>query len=158
MRLLEKRDLQDLVTLCKEHCAYERATWQELDQISRLEDTFIDSESAWCWVVESDGGLVGYATASTELSTWHAQRYLHLDCLFLQEAHRGQGLGRRLMRRVAATAVEHQAINLQWQTPSWNTSAVGFYDSLGAQATPKLRFTLLPEHYRRLARGSSGPV
>lgn len=89
--------------------------------------------------------LAGFASARLELSTWDAGRYLHLDCIYLRPNDRGGGLGRELIAEVARAAVELGAVNLQWQTPSWNEGAVRFYRRLGASAVEKLRFTLSPE-------------
>ena len=91
IRALERRDLADLVTLCREHADYERASWSEYERTEKLAALFLDSERAWCWVVEGTDELAGFASASLELSTWDAGHYLHLDCLYLRDAYRGRG-------------------------------------------------------------------
>jgi len=150
-RRLERRDLPDLIRLCREHAAYERSTWTEYDRLERLQALLIDSAEAGCWVVDGEGELAGFATVALQLSTWDAGRYLYLDCLYLRPAYRGRGLGRALMREVARRAVELGALEVQWQTPSWNADAVRFYDRLGAGRAEKLRFTLRPEECAELA-------
>lgn len=162
IRLLETRDLPEFVALCEEHATYERADWIPRDRIGALQSLLIDSDTARCWVVEARGGeeqvldrqdrLAGFATASLELSTWDAAHYLHLDCLYLRESYRGQGLGRALFARVAAEVEKLGAINLQWQTPGWNEDAIRFYQRLGASSKPKLRLTLDAKGCRALRR------
>ncbi|MEM9381151.1 MAG: GNAT family N-acetyltransferase [Planctomycetota bacterium] len=159
IRELAPPDLPRLVELCREHAAYERAPWDSTDphREERLHDLFLAGSGpavrgAQAWVVEAEGRLVGFATTSFDRSTWDAGRYLHLDCLYLEEPWRGKGLGRDLMTRAAQLAVELGAVNLQWQTPDWNEDAVRFYRRLGAGEARKLRFTLQPEACARLAR------
>ena len=156
VRPLEKQDLPELVRLCREHADFERAAWSEHEREASLEALLIASDSAWCWVVEVAGQLAGFASACLELSTWDARRYLHLDCLYLRADYRDQGWGRGLIERVAATALEQGAVNLQWQTPIWNDGAARFYDRLGARSAEKLRFTLDRDACTRLLADDEG--
>ena len=45
---------------------------------------------------------------------------------------RGLGIGKALLARVAAIAVEKGCPRLQWEVLDWNTPAVDFYAALGA--------------------------
>lgn len=93
--------------------------------------------------VASDGGAaIGYASVTTEVSTWTAGRYAHLDCLFVAEARRDAGVGRQLVGAVVDHARAQGLAELRWQTPTWNEDAVRFYRRLGAVESPKVRFTL----------------
>jgi GNAT superfamily N-acetyltransferase len=93
------------------------------------------------WVVEGEaGGLLGYATATVDFSTWSGRTYVHLDCLYLDQVLRGQGYGRRLMEVVMSQARRAGHREVQWQTPSWNSEAIGFYERLGGRGAAKVRF------------------
>lgn len=142
IRPLERHDLADLIALCREHADYEKAPWSEHPRREKLEAIFFRSDRAWCWVVDADDELAGFASASLELSTWDAGFYLHLDCLYLRGPYRGRGLGWALVERVARVPLERGAVNVQWQTPVWNRDAARFYRRLGAGVAEKLRFTL----------------
>ena len=100
IRPLERRDLAELVQLCREHAEYERARWSEHRREPGLAELLLESDTAWCLIVEAPDELAGFASAALELSTWEAQRYLHLDCLYLRPAYRNRGLGRELVRRL----------------------------------------------------------
>ena len=145
IRSLERGDLAELEELCREHAAYERSAWPEYPRQEGFEALFLGNERAWCWVVEGDGELAGFASVAVQISTWDARHYLYLDCLYLRPAYRSRGWGRSLMAKAAATALRESAANLQWQTPAWNEGAVRFYDRLGATRTEKQRFTLSPQ-------------
>ena len=66
------------------------------------------------------------------------------------------GLGEALVARAARFALERKAVNLQWQTPSWNEGAIRFYRRLGTSDTNKQRFTMTPEQCAALAQ-ENGP-
>ena len=153
IRQLTRRDIPELIQLCREHAAFERAEWVEGDREERLATLLLDTPSAHAFVAEGRGELAGFATANLELSTWDARQYLHLDCLYLREAYRGLGLGRGFLEEIARVAVESGAANLQWQTPAWNRDAVEFYEAMGATSKEKLRFTLGLEGCAKLAKG-----
>ncbi|MGW0933188.1 N-acetyltransferase family protein [Streptomyces sp. NPDC002644] len=136
-------DLPTIARLCADHAAFERAEPVPADLAARLERLLFPSRPrAWCLVTESRNEVIGYATFSLEFSTWQATEHAHLDCLFIAEPHRGGGRGHALFSAVKDAAASHGAAHLQWQTPDWNTDAIRFYHRAGAQARPKVRFTL----------------
>jgi GNAT superfamily N-acetyltransferase len=142
IRPLRPADGAALLNLCAAHAAYERAPFQDDGQVVRWTEAFFaDPPRAHCLVVDAGGALVGYVSWSFEFSTWRAAEYVHVDCLYLEPAHRGQGLGRALLAAVTeGTAAPGR--HLEWQTPAWSQDAVRFYERLGARCAPKLRFTL----------------
>jgi GNAT superfamily N-acetyltransferase len=139
-----------LVELCAEHAAFEKARYDRESKVEKLRQA-LSSQRLYAWVVESEKGLVGYATAMLEFSTWDACEYLHMDCLYLKEEARGQGLGEKLMYEIAKLAKEKNCVNVQWQTPEWNTRAMNFYGRLEATSKNKVRFFLDRETISRLS-------
>jgi GNAT superfamily N-acetyltransferase len=136
-------DLPGLVQLCSAHAEFERAAAVPEDLAARLESAlFAPQPRAWCFVAEQAGELIGYASCSLEFATWRAAEYLHLDCLFITESHRGGGWGRRLLDAVAEAGVARGVTELQWQTPDWNADAIAFYERIGARGAAKVRFSL----------------
>lgn len=65
-----------------------------------------------------------------------------MDCLFVDEKHRGRGYGRALLQAVAAHARRHGCSRLEWVTPTWNEAAIGFYAAAGAVLQERMRFRL----------------
>jgi ribosomal protein S18 acetylase RimI-like enzyme len=141
IRAVTSEDLPALIKLCAEHAAYEKASYNSADKAEKLQQA-IDKQRLYVWVVEKEKNLVGYATATLEFSTWDACDYLHMDCLYLKKEARGQGLGEKLVREVTKLAREKNCVNVQWQTPDWNTRAMSFYKRLGATSKNKVRFFL----------------
>ncbi|MDI2127767.1 GNAT family N-acetyltransferase [Yinghuangia seranimata] len=140
-------DLPAVAVLAAEHAAYEKAAPPARGLAERLGAVLFPpggaAPRAYCVVAELPGGeLVGYATCSPEFSTWDASEYLHMDCLFLRDGHRGLRLGPMLVEAVVDRARALGMAHVQWQTPVWNDGAIRFYDRLGATAKEKLRYTL----------------
>ena len=57
---------------------------------------------------------------------------LYLEDLYVQPAHRGSGIGRALLARLAAVCAERGLARLEWAVLDWNAPSIGFYRSLGA--------------------------
>jgi GNAT superfamily N-acetyltransferase len=139
-------DLPHIALLAAEHAAYEKAPEPlPADLPQRLEALLFGSAAPRlrCFVAElADGELVGYASCAPEVSTWDGVEYLHMDCLFLRDGHRGLGIGPLLMEAVLGEARALGLSQVQWQTPPWNEDAIRFYDRLGARAKEKRRYSL----------------
>jgi len=65
-------------------------------------------------------------------STWRG-RAMHLEDLFVRPRFRGRGIGKALLTRVASLAVERGCVMLYWHVLDWNTPAIEFYKTLGAE-------------------------
>jgi len=85
-----------------------------------------------CLIAEEDGQPAGIAVFFPVYSTWRG-RCLHLEDLIVRPQFRGRGIGKALLTRVAALAVERGCARLFWHVLDWNTPAIDFYRSLGAQ-------------------------
>jgi len=77
-------------------------------------------EAGWAIAAEDEGGLVGYAMVDLELG--------EVDAVFVDPAHQGRGVGRRLLRALEEMAAAHGFGHL-FLTASLN--AVPFYRSAG---------------------------
>lgn len=82
---------------------------------------------------ELDGTPQGFALFFHNFSTFEGKPGIYLEDLFVQPAARGSGLGKALLIRLAALAVERDCARLEWSVLDWNAPAIGFYESLGAR-------------------------
>ena len=76
---------------------------------------------------------VGLALFFTHYSTWRGRPGIWLEDLVVREEERGRGVGRALLGAVGRTAVQRGCGRLEFAVLDWNTPAIGFYRSLGAQ-------------------------
>ena len=141
IRPANAEDLPELLELIREHALYEKSATPDHGLAARLHRLMFAASPRLHVLVASLGGeLVGYASWSLEVETWHAAEYAHMDCLFLRDSARGFGIGENLMRAVARHALAAGALEVQWQTPAWNEGAIRFYRRLSTEPLPKLRF------------------
>jgi GNAT superfamily N-acetyltransferase len=86
-----------------------------------------------CLVAETDGEPAGFAFYFFNYSTWRGRAGIHLEDLFVLPSFRGKGIGKALLKQVAAVAVEKRCGRLEWDVLDWNQTAIDFYHSLGAK-------------------------
>lgn len=143
IRRAQPGDVAELVGLMRDHAEYERAAPPPADLAERLPRVlFGETSRVVAFVAEQSGRLLGYATCSTEISTWEAAEFLHLDCLYLSGDSRGAGTGRLLVDAVIDEARDRGLGELRWQTPEWNVDAQRFYNRLGATSVTKRSYSL----------------
>jgi GNAT superfamily N-acetyltransferase len=79
-----------------------------------------------------EGEPVGFALFFHNFSTFLGRPGIYLEDLFVQPRARGKGVGRRLLRWLAATAVSRNCGRLEWAVLNWNEPSIRFYRNLGA--------------------------
>jgi GNAT superfamily N-acetyltransferase len=122
-----QRELADYEKLSHEFQATEETVQRDLlgpDAVCRCDLAFASDRPA------------GLATWYWTYRTFRARRGLYLEDLYVSPQFRGRGLGRQLLRHLAAKALAADAGFFDWQVLDWNASAITFYKSLGAAQTP----------------------
>jgi GNAT superfamily N-acetyltransferase len=79
-----------------------------------------------------DGEAVGFALYFRNFSTFLGQPGIYLEDLFVEPEHRGKGIGKALLMRLAQIAIERGYGRLDWAVLDWNAPSIEFYRSLGA--------------------------
>ncbi len=103
-------------------------------------------------IAEADAEPVGFALFFHSFSTFVGRPGIYLEDLFVKPEHRGTGVGRALLKRLAEIAVERDCGRLEWAVLDWNESAIGFYKKLGARPNDDWTvFRLAGESLRNLA-------
>ena len=137
------QDVPQILAFIRELAAYERepdavhATEADL-----LRDGFGPAKVFDCLIADwtepsapdSAGSTIpaGFALYFHNYSTWRGHAGIHLEDIYVTPSLRGKGIGRALITRVAAIAVEEGCSRLQWDVLEWNTPAIGFYQKMGA--------------------------
>lgn len=115
-----------------------------LAEYERLADTVVATEEglraalfgpqpqAEVLLAYADEAPVGFALFFHNFSTFMGRRGLYLEDLFVEPAFRGLGIGKALLARLAAVALERGCPRLEWSVLDWNESAIAFYRGLGA--------------------------
>ena len=133
VRPIRPDDVPAVVGLVRELAEYEKALHEVRLTEEQLTDClFGDSPALFGHVAEDDGAVVGVALWFLNFSTWRGTHGIYLEDLFVQPQHRGKGLGRELLRTLAAVCVERGYSRLEWSVLDWNTPSIDFYRAAGA--------------------------
>ena len=98
-----------------------------------LRDGFGPNPYYWCLIAENEGKPAGFALCFFSYSTWLGRAGVYLEDLFVLPELRGLGIGKALLQRVAAIAIEKDCPRLGWEVLDWNAPAIDFYRAMGAE-------------------------
>jgi GNAT superfamily N-acetyltransferase len=134
IRMAVAEDAATILQFIRELALYER----EPDAVHATEadilrDGWGPTQRFRCVIAELDGKPAGFALYFTSYSTWEGHHGIYLEDLFVVPEHRGLGLGKALLSKVAAIAVEEGCPRLEWSVLDWNTPSIEFYQRIGAR-------------------------
>jgi GNAT superfamily N-acetyltransferase len=133
LRAATSADVPAILACIRGLAEYERLAHQCIATEAGLRETLFGAAPAAEVVLASRGGeTAGFALWFRNYSTFLAQPGIYLEDLFVFPAHRGHGLGRRLLAHLARTAAERGYGRVEWAVLDWNADAIRFYRSLGA--------------------------
>jgi len=110
-----------------------------------------------CLIAEHNGRAAGFALYFFSYSTWMGRPGLYLEDIFVDPELRGLGIGKALLERVAALAVEKRCPRLEWEVLDWNTPAIEFYRAMGADFKDEWRNVRVAGEALRKLAGFPGP-
>ena len=133
IRFAEPEDAGLVLRFIRELAVYEKAP----DAVVATEDDLVrhgfgadrQFEAILAFLDRTPAGL---AVFHPRFSTWLGRPAMYLEDLYVAEAARGLGVGRRLMARLAAIAVERGWGRIDFQVLDWNP-ARNFYRRLGME-------------------------
>lgn len=148
-------DVAQILRFIRALAVYERAPDAVIaTEEGLLRDGFGPHPFYECLIAEQDGTPAGFAFYFFNYSTWKGRPGIYLEDLFVQPEFRGHGIGKELLRRVAAIALERGCQRIQWEVLDWNTPAIEFYKAMGAEFLDEWRNVRLDgEALLRLAAG-----
>lgn len=143
IRFAEKKDINQVIKLCEAHSSFENCEYKKQNKSEKLLELFFSKEpKIYCLVVENELQIIGYATYTIQYSTWEAEKYMYLDCLYLDEYFRGENIGEKLIKKIKEESQKLGCKLIQWQTPKENKRAIKFYNRIGGKSQNKERFFL----------------
>ncbi len=84
-------------------------------------------------MAEWEGRPAGFALWFLNFSTWEGKPGIYLEDLFVRPPFRGHGIGKALLKHLAAIAVTEGWTRFVWQVLDWNIPAIEFYEAHGAK-------------------------
>src|SRR5262245_59304767 len=113
------------------------AEYGDLDEFSTTEEDvraalFGPKRVAEALIADADGGPVGFALYSYTFSSFLGKPGIYVEDLFVDQSHRGGGVGKALLVHLAKLGRERGCGRLEWSVLNWNERAMEFYTDLGA--------------------------
>ena len=140
LRSAELRDVGAIVQLIRDLAEFEQLTHLLQVTPEKLRpQLFGERPAAEALVAERGGEVVAFALFFTNFSTFLAQPGLYLEDLYVKPKHRGAGIGRALLTRLAGLAIERDFGRFEWSVLDWNENAIRFYQGMGATVMPEWR-------------------
>lgn len=85
-------------------------------------------------IADVDGAVAAFALYFYNYSTFLTRPGLYLEDLYVRPEYRSHGLGKTLLKELAAIAVEEGCGRFEWWVLNWNEPAINFYKKIGARA------------------------
>ncbi len=127
-------DVSLILHFIKALAEYEKLPHECVATEARLETTLFGANpEAEVVLAFVDNEPAGLALFFRSYSTFLARSGMYLEDLFVEPHLRGRGVGRALLAHLANLAVQRDCKRLEWSVLNWNTEAIRFYKSLGAQ-------------------------
>lgn len=131
----EERDVPVILHFVRQLAEFEKLSHMVVATEANIrEHVFGVNPVAEVLIAYWNGQPVGFALYFRNFSTFLGQAGIYLEDLFVELEHRGKGVGKALLARLAKIAVERGYYRLEWVVLDWNTPAIEFYRRLGAEA------------------------
>jgi GNAT superfamily N-acetyltransferase len=134
LTLATEEDVPQILAFIRALAEYERLAHAVVATEERLRQSLFGRRPyAECVIARWSGEPAGFALFFHNFSTFLARPGLYLEDLFVTPEQRGRGVGRALLRHLAKIALDRDCGRLEWSVLDWNESAIGFYESIGAE-------------------------
>jgi GNAT superfamily N-acetyltransferase len=124
-------NLPELLELMQEYYAYDELEFSKTTALAALRDLLAEPVLGRIWLICRDNLIIGYVALTFGYSLEFGGRDAFVDELFIQEGHRGRGIGTEALELVksAAKAIGIGALHLEVERG--NKKALRFYRSSG---------------------------
>jgi GNAT superfamily N-acetyltransferase len=128
-------DCELIIHFIRELAEYEKALHEVVASQADMEQALFGPEpKAYALICSIDGAPAGFAIYFFNFSTWLGKYGLFLEDLYISPDYRGSGAGKALLKHLAGIAVDKDCGRFEWNVLDWNSPAIDFYESFGAEA------------------------
>ena len=133
LRAATEADVSVILEFILELAEFEGARDQINSTEKGLRDVLFQRHITDALIAELDGTPVGFAIWAYSFSTFTGKPTLYIDDLYVQEKHRGKGIGGCIFRRIAKIAYEKDCGRMDWYCMETNVSGKEYYQKMGAE-------------------------
>ncbi|MEA1897673.1 MAG: GNAT family N-acetyltransferase [Bacteroidota bacterium] len=133
IKFAEEQDTAIILNFIKELAKYEKLLSEVSASKEILREQIFEKKYAEVLLARLDGKVIGFALFFHNFSTFMGKSGIYLEDLFVLEAFRGKGYGKKILQFLAKLALERNCGRLEWSVLDWNQEAIDFYESLGAR-------------------------
>ncbi len=133
IRLATPADVPTIISFIHELADYEKMGDQVKVTETLLNTWVFEKKTARVLIAMADETPVGFALFFYHFSTFEGRAGLYIEDIYIQEAYRGFGLGKKLFQTLAKIALDEECARIEWSCLDWNTPSIAFYLSLGAK-------------------------
>ena len=150
IRLAREADAPTVLAFIKDLAAFEQLSEEVTATEADLRRWLFGEDRVGETIMAELGGRpVGYAMYFRSFSTFLGKPGIYVEDLFVEEAFRSLGIGRRMLAYLAREAVDRGYGRLEWTALNWNQRAIRLYLQVGAMAEDEwtgYRLTGAPLH------------
>ncbi|HTI71342.1 MAG TPA: GNAT family N-acetyltransferase [Candidatus Limnocylindria bacterium] len=140
IRSAVESDVPVIYRFIRELAEYEKLLHQvKADEAAFRRALFGERPYAEALIASWQGKPAAVAIFFHNFSTFLAKPGLYLEDIYVSPEFRGKGIGKALLHRLGALAVERDCGRFEWTVLDWNESAIQFYRSQGATVLPDWR-------------------
>ena len=129
IRPANEMDFSEIFSLITEFSVFQGTPEKVSITVDQMQE---NKELFNCLVAETkDKHIIGFASFFFAYYSWSGKA-LYLDDLYVKETFRNQAIGKMLFDAVLVYAKNNHCNKMRWLVSKWNTNAIGFYKSIGA--------------------------
>jgi GNAT superfamily N-acetyltransferase len=145
--------IPQIIALLREFAEYENLSdYCQVTEEKLQTALFGEGKVADAIVAFDDETPIGYAIFFPYFATFRGQRGMYLEDIYITKGFRGKGVGEKILKHIAKIAASRGFERIDFQVLEWNSSAIKFYEKLGAQRNDDERhFKFSGESFQNLA-------
>jgi len=133
IRTAKKEDVHLILSFIKELAEYEHLAQEVVATEEMLTESLFGKDSITeVLLAYYNNKPVGFALFFHNFSTFLGRKGIYLEDIYVKPQHRGKGIGKALLVKLAKIAKERNCGRLGWAVLNWNKAAIEFFESLGA--------------------------
>ena len=135
LRDATQADLPTIVRLVRALAEYEKLAHEAKGtEAGFAAALFGDAPRAGAIIAEAGGAPVALCVWYRTFSTFTARHGIWIEDVFVEPAHRGQGIAKAIFRSLARRVIDEGGARLEWSVLDWNAPAIAAYRAMGARA------------------------